>query len=269
MKEESSYPNDPLAPAPAENLEIAQRYFLAGFNGGGVCASDFLELCGKHKVTVGKATREYIESAVIRISTNSVATVTTIESQRGVSGSRIMRMLTDRLRGIVPDNQLRLCVDMVPKPLHGRNLRKVIGRARWSALRVQILSEREHACEICGAGPTSTSELHAHEVWIYDLNKRPNRARLERIGLLCHLCHSVEHLGNSLARIAEGVLPEMYVNKLSAHFCAVNGVSIHMWDLHTAKAWQEWKALSKRSAWRVEFGHFDVLLTDAERGDIR
>ena len=225
MAEPLSGPNNQAAPGPAENLEIATRRFLAGFNGGGgVCASDFLQLCEKHKVSVGKATRDYVESAVIRISTNSVACTSRVEKTRGVRVNGVMGMLTERLLGIVPEKQLRLRIDMIPKPLHGRNLRIALGRTRWSALRLKILSEREHICEICGIRPPSTSELHAHEVWAYELNKRPNRSRLERIGLLCALCHSVEHLGNSLARIAEGTLPETYVDTLASHFCAVNGV---------------------------------------------
>lgn len=240
-------------PSPAESLEVAAQRFLDGFHGHGIGATDFLGLCDEHGVKLSDALRAHIASDVFRVSANSIATTATV---RGLSAKRAMKSLADRLLGIVPENQLKLRVDMIPKPLHGQNLRKLLGSSRWSSLRLSILADRDHVCEVCGDRPVSTSGLHAHEVWEYDLDKKPAVATLTRIGLLCSLCHSVEHLMNSVARISEGSLPETYLDTMRAHFCKVNGVGETMWDIHGEAAMETWKARSRRKNWALDLGEY-------------
>jgi hypothetical protein len=239
-------------PAPAESLEVAAQRFLDGAHGDCIGATDFLRLCDEYVVKLSDALRNHIGTDVLRISANSITTTATV---RGLSANRALKSLTDKLLGLA-DIQLKLRVDMIPKPLHGQNLRKLLGSSRWSSLRQSILADRDHACEVCGDRPGSTSDLHAHEVWEYDLDKKPAVVTLSRIGLLCPLCHSVEHLMNSIARISEGSLPETYLDTMRTHFCKVNGVGKSMWDFHAAAAMETWKARSRHKNWAFDLGQY-------------
>lgn len=257
MTHDIEHTNRRSSPAPATSLDEAAHSYLGGSIGIGVCASDFLALCDLHGVSLGAATRAHIEINVLHISMRSVATT---GQARGVNLQRPMEALTDKLNGIVPTEALRLRVDMIPGPIHGQNLRVLLGKRKWTALREEVLSERENICEICGDRPMSSSKLHAHEVWAYNLKKRPAVALLTRIGLLCPLCHGVEHLGNSMALIREGAHPETYMDTLEAHFIRVNGVSKTMWAKHVVEAFEAWEKVSKRKAWQIDLGQFRRLL---------
>ena len=246
-------------PARAENLETAGKQFLEGFHGKGIGATDFVLLCDKYGVKLSDPLRAHVARDVFRITSNSIGTTSQV---RGLSATRAMKSLTNRLLGIVPESKLKLCVDMIPKPLHGSNLRKLLGKLQWSSLRLSVLSKRDHVCEICGDRPASTSGLHAHEVWEYNLAKRPAVARLTRIGLLCPLCHSVEHFMNSVARIQEGSLPKNYLDTMRAHFCRVNIVGEAMWDSHVSVAMERWKARSRRKAWTLDLGDYAHMVKE-------
>lgn len=259
-------PDELQSAVPAANKEAAIIRFLSTTRDEGVCAPDFLALCDTYDVQVGKAMRAYIVAAALSI---SVRFLVTRSIRTRLNPHTVILDLQNRILGIVPENQLKLKIAMVPKALYNRNLRELLGKTRWSALRKKILDEREHVCEICGAQPDNTSALHAHEEWEYDLGKRPNRVKLVRIGLICNLCHAVEHIGNSMIRVKEGELPEAYLDQLQSHFCVVNGVTINMWESHFNAAWAEWESRSRRTAWRIEFGAYDNLLTDSEREAIQ
>lgn len=244
-------------PARAATLEDAGNRFLEGSNGSGICSEDFLLLCDKHGVKLSNSLRTYIATSVLRVTINSIATSGTV---RGLSATRAMKALAEKLLGIVSDNELKLRVDMIPKPLHKQNLRTLLGSRKWSALRAEILAERDNVCEVCRIRPSSSSGLHAHEVWAYNLKKKPAVALLSRIGLLCPLCHGVEHLANSMLLIREGAHPQTYLDTLREHFTRVNGVGNAMWEKHVAQAFEAWEKISKRKDWQLDLGQFSGLV---------
>jgi len=84
----------------------------------------------------------------------------------------------------------RLTVELVPKPLWGKNLRSILPPARWAELRCHCLDVANHRCAGCGAPGN-----HCHEVWEYDDIMFVQRLRT--LACLCSRCHDVVHLGHA------------------------------------------------------------------------
>ena len=61
------------------------------------------------------------------------------------------------------DADLRLRIEMIPRPLWGRNVRTMMGPTQWRKL-TALLEKKHLGCNICGSlqGP-----FHAHEEWDY------------------------------------------------------------------------------------------------------
>jgi hypothetical protein len=97
--------------------------------------------------------------------------------------------------------RFKLHVEMIPRPLWGRNLRsdvEGIGKHRWMKLRKQAIDACDGKCVICG----SSQELHGHEVWKYQERKTVGRATLLRVDVLCWTCHNITHWGNTVNRLS-------------------------------------------------------------------
>jgi hypothetical protein len=86
-----------------------------------------------------------------------------------------------------------LRVQLIPKPLHGINLRFAIGQDQWQKkLRARLLAaQKKLACRICGVKPEKPSDLEAHEEWSYDTSSFPAVAQIETISLICKSLSSV------------------------------------------------------------------------------
>lgn len=139
--------------------------------------------------------------------------------------------------------------NLIPKPLWGVNLRKVLTPTRWSQVATKVKKNCNYTCMCCKrtlANLKSKKEFHAHELWIYDQVKLT--ATLQDIICVCSSCHDVIHIGRSSIK-------GKYKKSLS-HLMKVN-----MWSEQDAKLFIEasfelWSQLStKKWTLKIENSH--------------
>jgi hypothetical protein len=138
--------------------------------------------------------------------------------------------------------ELKLAVEMVPKPLWDLNARKVLTSSEWDTLRRHTYREAGHRCEVC-SGQGHAHPVEAHEVWRYDdVNLIQT---LERLVALCPNCHKAVHYGQAdmigMARVAQG------------HLKDVNGWTEQQLHEHLAAAFDLWVDRSMHENWQVDF----------------
>jgi hypothetical protein len=153
---------------------------------------------------------------------------------------------------------LRLTIELVPETCWYSNLRDVLPRPAWDALRRQVYAASGYRCGICGAKGT----LHCHEVWHYD--DQTHIQRLEGFRALCTLCHHVKHIGLAGLLASQGKLDYQAVVQ---HFLAVNGCSQAVFQQHYRAAFAEWRERS-RVEWQTDLGDFTPPASahDAQQG---
>ncbi len=152
---------------------------------------------------------------------------------------------------------MRLTVELVPSPLWGQNLHRVLRPAEWKRLRQKALAAAGGACVICGA----RGRLNLHEKWQY-LDKQ-GVARLVGLQVLCDLCHAVRHAGLAVEARMYGV---QNAERLAQHFCRVNRCDQAAWERHRKAALRRWKKRNQRS-WRVDLGRLKGLLPGGPKDD--
>ena len=108
------------------------------------------------------------------------------------------------------NKKYKLDFEMVPEECWYANLRSVLSKQQWDAVRKDAYARAGGRCMICGA---RASRLEAHERWRYDDGKRLQK--LETVIAVCHRCHEVIHIGRTqlTGRGAEAM----------EHFMKVNG----------------------------------------------
>jgi hypothetical protein len=131
---------------------------------------------------------------------------------------------------------LRLEIELVPKPLWQKSLRRMLPRGRWENLRAQRIREKGWRCEICG----EAGSVQLHEIWKYDDEKHVQT--LLGFELLCVLCHSVKHFGRTQALAEEGKID---LKPIIAHFCRVNQCSYQDLKAHWKDVYERWKERSR------------------------
>lgn len=82
--------------------------------------------------------------------------------------------------------------ELVPDGCWYSNLRTCLKKSQWDILRKNAYAKAEGKCCICKA---KTSRLEAHERWSYNMQTKVQK--LEEIIAVCHLCHSVIHIGRT------------------------------------------------------------------------
>ena len=107
---------------------------------------------------------------------------------------------------------MKLDFELVPDGCWYSNLRTLLKKSQWDILRKDAYSRAGGKCMICKA---STKRLEAHEKWDYDLKTCVQK--LVDIIAVCHLCHSVIHIGRTQLIGEE--------DKAIKHFTKVNGCS--------------------------------------------
>lgn len=83
---------------------------------------------------------------------------------------------------------------IIPRPLHGKNPRTVMGQKWWDVQRRMAYAKNEGCCWACGVHQRKaayTNRLEAHESYHIDYTKK--RVELKEIVALCHACHSFIH----------------------------------------------------------------------------
>jgi hypothetical protein len=131
----------------------------------------------------------------------------------------------------------RLAIELVPRPLWGRNLHN----ASWWPAESRRQRAQHPLCEICGA-----SSQEVHEVWEYD--DQQHVQRLARLIALCRACHEVKHFG--LARI-KGCGAQA-----QAHLMRVNAWGVAQAEAHIAEVRALWRERNCH-AWTQDLSLFE------------
>jgi hypothetical protein len=155
-------------------------------------------------------------------------------------------------------------IRMVPAPLWGMNLRRMLPKSRWNKLRKNLIAECGLKCQTCGKVETESKRIFAHEEWEYDTGRTPAIARLAGLKLSCWHCHAVEHFGATGNMVRSGELTEKAIEDTIENFCRLNGVGHDEFRAHLAEAKAEW-IRSSHLQWKVDWGPFTSLVAAAEQ----
>src|SRR5262249_35022629 len=139
---------------------------------------------------------------------------------------------------------LRLTIELVPATCWGVNLRDVLTRPAWDALRRQVYTAAGHRCALCGAG----GQLHCHEGWRDD--DTTHVQLLAGCLVLCVWWLHVRHLGHAALLAAEG---RLRFQDVVAHFLRVNGCDHAAFARHQREAFALFEERS-RHEWTTDFG---------------
>jgi len=132
---------------------------------------------------------------------------------------------------------MRLTIELVPSSSWFNNVRAVVTKVQWDALRKQVYSKAYHTCEICGGiGPKHPVECH--EIWHYDDQKLIRK--LEGMIALCPDCHMVKHIGLAgLQERGEQALKHlMKVNKMTRK--KAERYILHAFEVWGKRSGKEW-----------------------------
>ena len=107
---------------------------------------------------------------------------------------------------------------VIPKPLHGVNLRHHWGRssAKWKNLGKKTREKQNNICIACGREvPHKNNDwLELHEEFNYDYENKI--ATIDNMVGLCGKCHDYIHQGNLTMRMAEGKITKEYAGEVIA-----------------------------------------------------
>lgn len=120
----------------------------------------------------------------------------------------------------------KLVFGALPLFAHKKNLRQV-SQYQWRKIRLGLIEERGCQCEICGATPkdeTDQRNFHAHEEWAFDLTNHV--FDLQHIGIICHNCHQVDHMGLLETQLKQGRINKEQYEYVFEHYAKVNGCTI-------------------------------------------
>lgn len=145
--------------------------------------------------------------------------------------------------------------EIVPKPLYGRNLRKLFPNQWRSQIRPGVFA-RTDRCYICNAGA-----LYAHEIWAYD-DKRLVQ-RLVSVEPICELCHLFKHMGRTDKLRQEGVISQLKFKRVVAHGLKINRLEgSFTLELYVAEHQALWK-WRDRQTWKQNLGPYQHLVSSA------
>ena len=159
----------------------------------------------------------------------------------------------------VPRRKLR--IELVPKPLHGENLRKLADKHHWGKLRARLLEGHPLKCDICVGSVEKSSQLNAHENWDYYVSEWPALNVLSGISFVCGLCHSAEHFMHTQILVQDGKLDPGYLDDVIEHYCRVNKVTSKTFFRDLESACERWERLSELE-WLTHFGEYSEWLLE-------
>jgi len=145
----------------------------------------------------------------------------------------------------------KLCPQLVPKPLWGVSLAKLVrmGTDELSLLGLEPrvagglksfwLALPRDKCVICGSKASDIDEF-----WSYHVDSGRGLARIVSLRSLCEKCHLAKHIGyaNVTGRLNEAL----------EHLARVNNSTLSDVYTHLGKIYETWESLSSITNWRVE-----------------
>ncbi len=153
--------------------------------------------------------------------------------------------------GAIIFKDLRLTIELVPRPCWYSNLRTTSPRAAWDKLRKQVYAQYNYRCGVCQVEHVT---LHCHEIWQYD--DILHIQKLNGFIALCEMCHHCKHIGHAGILASEGKLD---LNKVIEHFMRVNQCSRAEYDEHSNEAWSIW-AERNNYTWMTDLGAYSYLV---------
>lgn len=141
--------------------------------------------------------------------------------------------------------KLKLQIELVPRSSWWRNLRLLLSRKDWDALRKKIYKKAKFVCEICGK-TGEKKRIECHEVWRF--NEKDSLQKLVKFQALCPLCHEVKHMG--LANIRG------YGERAFNRFKRINRITKKEADQICNAVFDRW-SIHSRISWKIEIGLLD------------
>lgn len=143
---------------------------------------------------------------------------------------------------------LKLRLELIPACNWHQNLAQILPKAVWDKLRKEVYAYYNWTCCIC---EETGVEVHCHEVWYYDDNKKIQK--LVGLQCLCKDCHNIKHWGRTVAEVHAGKLSQKYMEELTKHFCTVNNCSQEVFDRHKVEEGNRhhWRSSYK---YKLDFG---------------
>lgn len=153
---------------------------------------------------------------------------------------------------------MKLEIELVPTPLWGESLYRLLTRAQWEKIRRPVLDRAAGHCEVCGV---VSARLTCHEQW--DYQDDAGRRVLTGIQAVCGLCNSVTHIGRVGTIAKQG---DLDIQEVYEHFMNVNGIDWPVAEKALDDAFALHKSRSKRK-WTTDFGPYSDTV-DARRAVI-
>lgn len=146
-----------------------------------------------------------------------------------------------------------LTIELVPSTSWFNNVRSVVSRKQWDAIKAMVFGKAWDTCEICsGVGPKYPVECH--EIWHYDDKKLIQKL----IGMiaLCPDCHMVKHMGLAIIQ-NKG-------NKALKHFMKINSLTKKVAEKSIEKAFILWEKRSKKK-YKLDISHLQEYGIDIKK----
>jgi hypothetical protein len=165
------------------------------------------------------------------------------------------------MASIARRGNLKLRIELVPKPLWGRNLRSNdgLGKKRWDKLRHKLVESDGARCAICG---NTEKKLNGHEVWDYREKKTVGTAALLRVEIVCVDCHDIHHWARTTRLFQACRIASERYGFLRKHFRKVNGCRQADFDRHFLHSMRVWSRQSKKR-WKIDWGAFASPIAEA------
>lgn len=142
---------------------------------------------------------------------------------------------------------MKLDIELVPDGCWYSNLRSLLSKAQWDAVRREAYSRAGGRCTVCGRRCT---RLEAHERWSYD--EKNAVQKLEDVVALCHACHEVVHIGRTQLMGRE--------REASEHFMRVNGCTYAEYRKALGEANERHRRLNIVPEWKLDLSYLKKFI---------
>ncbi|MBO4963201.1 MAG: HNH endonuclease [Clostridia bacterium] len=142
---------------------------------------------------------------------------------------------------------MKLNFELIPDGCWYSNLRTVLKPKHWDILRKDAYKRAQGKCMICGRKVT---RLEAHERW--DFNEQTKVQKLTEIIAVCHLCHSVIHIGRTQLMGEE--------DKAIAHYQRVNNCNYATYRKNLGEANLKHQRLSRVDEWILDISALKEII---------
>jgi len=145
----------------------------------------------------------------------------------------------------------KLCPQLVPKPLWGVSLAKLVRMRTSELIRLGLepgvvgelksfwLALPRDKCVVCGSKASDIDEF-----WSYHVDDGRGLARIVSLRSLCGSCHLAKHIGYA------GIIGKR--REALEHLARINKSTLLDVYMHLDKIYEIWESLSSITNWRVE-----------------